>query len=322
MFALVNSSHLTILMVLFGLAWIGHLSSVALTAPMDNVEQWVWSQSLQWGYHKHPPLPTWLLALPQMLFGPTALTGQILGSLCTLSAAMIFANVVRQIWGKHNASIALLAGLCITFYNGRLNYYNHNVLLMLCVSLSAYCWWQISTTGRTFWWIALGASAGLGMLSKYQYLLVAGPSAYMIWQLKPWRSQQQLRGFGLAILTATLLFLPHLWWYSILAGVGHFSIPEHHLAGFVSGHGFANAVGHRFCHLDHSTLDDAFEVASKTTSSKANMDGVVCFRGDPERAHDSFLRDFSFWVLRPTCVNSLETVRQPNDSQGTFGLGT
>ena len=67
MFALVNSSHLTILMVLFGLAWIGHLSSVALTAPMDNVEQWVWSQSLQWGYHKHPPLPTWLLALPQML---------------------------------------------------------------------------------------------------------------------------------------------------------------------------------------------------------------------------------------------------------------
>jgi 4-amino-4-deoxy-L-arabinose transferase-like glycosyltransferase len=212
MFALVNSSHLTILMVLFGLAWIGHLSSVALTAPMDNVEQWVWSQSLQWGYHKHPPLPTWLLALPQMLFGPTALTGQILGSLCTLSAAMIFANVVRQIWGKHNASIALLAGLCITFYNGRLNYYNHNVLLMLCVSLSAYCWWQISTTGRTFWWIALGASAGLGMLSKYQYLLVAGPSAYMIWQLKPWRSQQQLRGLGLAILTATLLFLPHLWW--------------------------------------------------------------------------------------------------------------
>jgi len=211
-FPLGNSKHLAILLVVFGFIWIGHLSSVALTAPMDNIEQWVWAHSLEWGYHKHPPLPTWLLTLPQMLFGPTALTSQILGGLCTLAALMIFATLVRQIWGQHNALLALLAGLCITFYNGRLNYYNHNVLLMLCISLSAYCWWQILTTGRARWWLALGVSAGLGMLSKYQYLLVAVPSAYMVWQLKPWRNKQQLQGLGLAILTATLLFLPHLWW--------------------------------------------------------------------------------------------------------------
>ena len=210
--SLESSSSLALLVLLFGLFWFGHLSSVALTAPMDNIEQWVWSHSLQWGYHKHPPLPTWLLSLPQILTGPTTFTSQILGSLCTLTAAMIFASLVRQIWGAHGAFIAVLAGLCITFYNGRLNYYNHNVLLMLCVSLSAYCWWKIVTTGRTHWWVLLGISAGSGMLSKYQYLLVAAPSAYLIWQLKPWRSKQQLRGLGLAILTATLLCLPHVWW--------------------------------------------------------------------------------------------------------------
>ena len=27
----------------------------------DNIEQFNWSQSLQWGYSKHPPLPTWLI---------------------------------------------------------------------------------------------------------------------------------------------------------------------------------------------------------------------------------------------------------------------
>jgi 4-amino-4-deoxy-L-arabinose transferase-like glycosyltransferase len=210
--SLQSSSSAIILMVLFGLAWIGHLSSVALTAPMDNIEQWVWSHSLQWGYHKHPPLPTWLLALPQLLTGSTALTSQILGALCTLASVMIFANLIRQIWGQQHAWIALLAGLCITFYNGRLNYYNHNVLLMLCVSMSAHCWWMILTTGRTRWWLGLGISAGLGMLSKYQYLLVLAPSTFMIWQLKPWRNKQQLRGLGLAILAATVLSLPHLWW--------------------------------------------------------------------------------------------------------------
>ena len=52
-----------VLVCLFAVIWVWHLMSVALTAPMDNVEQLVWSHSLEWGYHKHPPLPTWLLAL-------------------------------------------------------------------------------------------------------------------------------------------------------------------------------------------------------------------------------------------------------------------
>jgi len=28
----------------------------------DHFEQFTWAHSVQWGYHKHPPLPTWLLA--------------------------------------------------------------------------------------------------------------------------------------------------------------------------------------------------------------------------------------------------------------------
>jgi 4-amino-4-deoxy-L-arabinose transferase-like glycosyltransferase len=179
---------------------------------MDNIEQWIWSHSLQWGYHKHPPLPTWLLALPQILTGPTAWTTQVLGALCTLTAALIFANLVRLIWGKPLALLALLAALCITFYNGRLNYYNHNILLLLFVALSAQCWWKILQTGQRRWWMGLGLCAGLGMLSKYQYLLVGLPSAYFIWQIKPWRKPEQLQGLMWALAIAALVFLPHLMW--------------------------------------------------------------------------------------------------------------
>jgi len=201
-----------ILLTLFGTAWLTHLMSVALTAPMDNIEQWVWSHSLQWGYHKHPPLPTWLLAWAQTLTSSSIMTSAVLGSACTLGSTLIFTHLIRQIWGRPSAFIALLAALCITFYNGRLNYYNHNVLLMLCVSLSALCWWNILTTGRLRWWMALGASAGLGILSKYQYLLVLAPSACLLWQIKPWRHRVQMQGLFWAVLTAVLICLPHLVW--------------------------------------------------------------------------------------------------------------
>jgi len=201
-----------VLLGLFGVVWFCHLMSVALTPPMDNIEQLVWSHAWQWGYHKHPPLPTWLLAVPAQLSGYSAMLTAVLGAACTLMSALIFWNLVRHIWGRPAAYVALLAALCITFYNGRLNYYNHNTVLMLCVSLTVHCWWMILTTGRTRWWIALGVAAGLGMLSKYQYLLVLGPSAVLVWQLKPWQNRQHLHGLAWAALTALLIFLPHLIW--------------------------------------------------------------------------------------------------------------
>lgn len=206
-------SHATIALILiFGVSWISHLMSVALTVPMDNIEQLVWSRSLEWGYYKHPPLPTWLLSVPLRWSGPSAMVTAILGAVCTLTSLLIFTRLVQSIWGHRTGWLALLAALCITFYNGRLNYYNHNTTLMLCVSLSALCWWQILQTGRTRWWIGLGISAGLGMLSKYQYALVVIPSLFLIWQSRVWRDPQQLRALGWAVLTASLIFLPHLLW--------------------------------------------------------------------------------------------------------------
>ena len=209
----IDSLHgVLVLMCLFAMVWVWQLMAVALTAPMDNIEQLVWSHSLEWGYHKHPPLPTWLLALPARWSDRSTWAPAMLGAACTLLSTLIFWNLIRHIWGRPSAYIALLAGLCITFYNGRLNYYNHNTVLMLCVSLSAHCWWMILTTGRKRWWIGLGASAGLGMLSKYQYLLVLAPSACLVWQLKPWQSRQHAQGMLWAALTALALSSPHWIW--------------------------------------------------------------------------------------------------------------
>lgn len=200
------------LILSFFIGWTALLTSVALSLPMDNIEQWVWSHSLEWGYYKHPPLPTWLLSLVLQMTGPSGFTSVMLGAICTLGAVLIFTNLIRQIQGPQNAFIALLAGLCITFYNGRLYYYNHNVLLMLWVALSAQCLWSIVKTGQLRWWIGLGITAGLGMLSKYQYLLVLLPTAWLIWKLEPWKDRRQLQGFTSSILIAIMIFMPHLMW--------------------------------------------------------------------------------------------------------------
>ena len=200
------------LMLLFALVWLGHLQSVALSAPMDNVEQWVWRLSLQWGYHKHPPFPTWALWAAHAVAGRHALTAAIVGAGLSLLSIGLMHALLRQTCSGFAAWLGLLAALLITFYNGRLNYYNHNILLMVFVALTVYSWWQILQSGRTGWWILLGLSAGLGMLSKYQYLLIVPPSLVCLAWLRPWQSRKTLLQLALALALALLLFLPHALW--------------------------------------------------------------------------------------------------------------
>lgn len=200
------------LLVAFCAAWLLHLNGVALSLPMDNIEQTIWSASFEWGYYKHPPLPTWLMWGPTQLWGPSGTTTTVLGAACTLASVLVLYRLLKAIWGNSPACIGVLAALCITFYSGRLNYYNHNTVLTLMVALSAWCWWKILNTRALAWWGALGVAAGLGMLSKYQYVLVLGPSVVFFWRFQLWRERRQWLGLLLCMATALVIFSPHLLW--------------------------------------------------------------------------------------------------------------
>lgn len=131
----------------------------------------------------------------------------------------------------------MLAALCITYYNARFTTYNHNTVLMLVSTASAALFWQACSTGRLRWWIGLGVTLGLGMLTKYQ-IAVSMASVLAFWlHQRGWRDVAQRRGLLLAMLIASLMFVPHLSWlrehdfgpvgYAIESSLGaHLSMPE------------------------------------------------------------------------------------------------
>lgn len=196
----------------FGAVWATELGMTRLSAPMDDIEQLVWVRALEWGYFKHPPLPTALLWLPVKLFGPTAATVTLFGALLTLFTLWLLWCLLQRMRGDHFATLALLGVLCITFYNGRLDYYNHNTVLMLASTLAAGAAWRAFTTRRLRWWAALGVALGLGALAKYQVALTA-LSVCVLWlQQRGWRDAVHRQGLLLAGLLALSMFVPHLLW--------------------------------------------------------------------------------------------------------------
>lgn len=199
-------------LLLFAAVWLVELNWTSLAPPFDNIEQITWVGALEWGYYKHPPLPTWLFWLPAHALGATAWATYLCGAAFTLGAAVLMWRLLVELRGPRHASIALLGALCITYYNGRLYYYNHNIVLLFFVSASAYAGWRAVMTGARRWWVALGVAVGLGFLSKYQMAVTACSFFAFWWQQGGWRHADQRRGVALAGAVTVAIFLPHGVW--------------------------------------------------------------------------------------------------------------
>ncbi|QEA14166.1 glycosyltransferase family 39 protein [Comamonas flocculans] len=201
-----------LLLLAFGAVWLLALAGTAVTPPLDNVEQSIWLRSLQWGYYKHPPLPTWLAAAATAAGGHGPLPLYLLGAACTLASLLIFWQLLRECRGPQFAHVALLAALCVTFYNGRLYYFNHNVVMMPAIAAMVWACWRLSVRPSLATWALLGLCAGLGMLAKYQ-TAVAGVCVLLWWlQLRGWRHPVHRVGLWLGAAVAALVFLPHALW--------------------------------------------------------------------------------------------------------------
>lgn len=180
-------------------------------APLDVVEMHWWGQHYQWGYHKHPPTPAWLVA--GAIDCGAGLPGVYL--LSQLCIAVCFGScwALSRRWLSPNAALSATLLLETIYY---LNYptpeLNHNVVLMATWAWTVVACWKAVETDRLRDWLLLGLAMGVGLLTKYAQgvlavlllgWLVLDPQARRCWRRPgPW----------LACGVSLLVFWPHLRW--------------------------------------------------------------------------------------------------------------
>lgn len=185
---------------------------VGAEVPGDNLEQLDWSSVPDWGYTKHPPLPTWVLWVFERIAPAEIPLTYALGALqvgAMLLVAWLFARTALP-WPAQLAAPLLIA--CISYHTFRMHYYNHNTALLVAYACSVYCTWRVREQGSPWWWVALGLCWGGGMLSKYQ---MAVPIACNLFYLLTVRTQDFRRiAFGVTIAgtVAALVLAPHFVW--------------------------------------------------------------------------------------------------------------
>ena len=196
------------------LVWTLSITFFYPTPPWDNVEELFWAGSFEFGYYKHPPLPSWIMGVLVRLAGRQPWLTYAAGVACGVGALFIVWKWSREWMVPQRAALALVLGTLVTYHVQRATIYNHNSVQL--ISLAGYWWmlWRVlhAPSSRYRDWVYLGCFAALAFLTKYSAVVQFAVGFAFIVRQGLWRARHVQIGLALAGAVALLLAAPHFVW--------------------------------------------------------------------------------------------------------------
>jgi hypothetical protein len=181
--------------------------------PLDTVEVVAWGHEWELGYQKHPPLVAWLAEVARLAGGTDALWPiYLLGQLCVVTAFWAVWQLGLEVADPPRALASVLVLEATGRYTWMTFEFNHSLVDLPCIALSALFLYRALARRRLRWWLAAGAAFGIGVMAKYTILLLA--AAVFLLLLSSPRARRRATGPGpaCALGVAALIILPHVVW--------------------------------------------------------------------------------------------------------------
>jgi 4-amino-4-deoxy-L-arabinose transferase-like glycosyltransferase len=199
----------------------------------DEAYYWMWSKHLAGGYYDHPPGVAFVIRLGTMIAGDTELGVRLVSILLALPMSWAVYRTAAILFGgmRVAATAALLLNVTLMAAVGTL-IVTPDAPLLVASSFVLFFLAKVLETGRGAWWLAVGAAAGLALLSKYTALffgpailiwLVSVPKLRR-WLISPWPYLGGL--MALAIFSPVILWNADHQWVSFLKQFGRARIED------------------------------------------------------------------------------------------------
>jgi hypothetical protein len=168
------------------------------------------ARRLAWGYVAYPPVTPLFGRISLQLFG-TSLTGfRFFAAIAQAVAVVLTGLMARELGGSRWAQlVAATAAVPFCLAGGALmQYVSFDYLSWV---LTAYFTLRLLKSDDPRWWVAIGSSIGLGLLSKYSMpFLVAGLVVGVL--ATNVRRNLKSRWLWCGVVVSLLIFLPNLIW--------------------------------------------------------------------------------------------------------------
>ena len=168
------------------------------------------ARHLAWGYVAYPPITPFFGRVSLALFGTSLAGFRFFASVAQAIALFLTGLITKELGGKRGAQLlAVAADMPFCLGGGAvMQYVSFDYLFWV---LTAYCVLRLLKSEDPRWWLAIGASVGLGAMSKYSMaFLVAGVIVGLL--ASDGRRYLKTKWFWYGALVALLIFLPNLLW--------------------------------------------------------------------------------------------------------------
>jgi len=189
------------------------LVMAAATGLVDDEAYYrLWSLAPSLSYYDHPPMIAWMIGIGRSLIGDTTLGVRLVAPLCHLLGAVLLWRTAFLLYGRETARTAvwILLAMPLLAVGGILM--TPDLPSVLFAGLVLWALAELNYSKNANWWLAVGAFAGLGLLSKYTNLFLG--ATILLWLVATPENRRWFRAPQLWIggLIAVLATLPVVIW--------------------------------------------------------------------------------------------------------------
>lgn len=187
--------------------------SVSSTMELDESEQFFNGSFFSFGYAHQPPLYSWIV------HGISSLSGMNLLPLVVAKYSILFFFylsfylIARSFWDTRQSLLVTGSLLLFPTYSYEFNRdLSHTVLITAMASITSYFFIRLLQRKRTADYLLLGASIGLGIISKYNFAFFLAVLIAAAVSFREGRSVLLNRKILLSLAICLFVVSPHVLW--------------------------------------------------------------------------------------------------------------
>jgi 4-amino-4-deoxy-L-arabinose transferase-like glycosyltransferase len=178
----------------------------------DEAYYRLWALAPAMGYFDHPPMVGWMIAAGRRLAGDNELGIRLVAVLVSLLGPFVLWRTASILFGPGVARSAVWLALAMPLLAVGGVIITPDTPSVLFWGLAGWALAELHVSRNANWWLAVGAFAGLGLLSKYTNLFVG--ASILLWLVLVRDNRRWFRGWQLWAggATALLIAAPVLLW--------------------------------------------------------------------------------------------------------------
>jgi len=201
-----------ILLLVFGVTALRLIVAAKTGLVFDEAYYRLWALAPSFGYYDHAPMVAWWIALGRSVIGDNSLGIRVLAPLSAGIGSLLLWRTAVLLFDRKIADRAVI------FFNSMLIVSLGSIVITPDIP-SVFFWgltlWalaELKNSANSKWWLAIGISAGLGLLSKYSGMFLG--AGILVWltlvpSQRHWLNKWETWTGGLL---AIALFAPVIIW--------------------------------------------------------------------------------------------------------------